>query len=330
MSNFFGGTHRRPRWRKADRDEGFAVHHVGRDFKIRRLSRRVGEVQVPKVGWVRFRWSRAVPGDVKSYRVTRDRAGRWHVSFPAPQPALGRKPTGAVIGIDRGVRTALVTSDGQHYRAPRISDRDAVRCLALQRRMARQQKGSRKREKTRQAINRITTRVTDRRKDWTEKVSTRLVVDHDLIVFEKLNVAGMTRRPAPKPDPERPGVFLPNRARAKAGLNRGILASCWGALAVRTEQKASASGSLVIYIDPRFTSQECRVCGHIASASRESQAEFRCVSCGHEDHADTNAAKNILARGFAVMASPCAHPGPRGLWPHQPEESAAATIRVAA
>ena len=158
-----------------------------------------------------------LPEKLGMARVTLDRSGRWHVSFPASQPALDRQPTGAVVGIDRGVRTALVTSDGQHYRAPRISDRQAARYLALQQRMARQQKGSRKREKTRLALARITAKVTDRRKDWTEKVSTRLVMDHDVIAFEKLNTRGMTRKPAPKPDPDQPGAFLPNRARAKAG-----------------------------------------------------------------------------------------------------------------
>ncbi len=116
-------------------------------------------------------------------RVTCDRSGRWHVAFPGPQPAVGRQPTGAVAGLDRGVRTALVTSGGQHYRVPRISDRRAARYLALQRRISRQQKGSRKREKTRRAMAAITVTVTDRRKDWAEKISTRLVRDHDLIVF---------------------------------------------------------------------------------------------------------------------------------------------------
>ena len=132
--------------------------------------------------------------------------------------------------IDRGVRTALVTSGGQHYRAPRISGRDAARYLGLQQRLARQQKGSRRRDKTRQAMAKITARVTDRRRDWAEKVSTRLVRGHDVIVLEKLNTKGMTRRPAPEPDPQRAGAWLPNRARAKACLNRGILAACWGIL----------------------------------------------------------------------------------------------------
>jgi len=317
----------KPSYRSKRGTQGFVI----RDTKVRRLNRNHAEVFVPKCGYVRFRLSRDLPADLGMARVTMDRAGRWHVSFQGPQPALDREPTGGAVGIDRGVRTALVTSDGQHYRVPRISDRRAARYLALQRRMARQQKGSRKREKTRRAMARITAKVTDRRKDWAEKVSTRLVEDHDLIVFEKLNVKGMTRKPQPKPDPEHAGNFLPNRRRQKAGLNRGILASCWGYLARRTEQKAAASGAAVTYVDPKHSSQECRSCGHIASSSRESQAVFRCVSCGHEDHADANAARNVLARGLAWLAVPAQAPGPRGVRPRKtPANGAAGTTRQAA
>ena len=103
-------------------------------------------------------------------------------------------------------------------------------------------------------------------------------------------------------------------------------------LATRTEQKAAASGAVVIYVDPKYSSQECRQCGHIASSSRESQAVFRCVACGHEDHADANAAKNVLARGLALLAVPAQAPGPRGVRPRKTpvNPGAAGTTRKAA
>jgi transposase len=295
----------RPRYRSKRGPQGFVI----RDTKVRRVTRRWGEVHVPKCGWVRFRWTRTLPADLGMARVRVDRAGRWHVAFPAPQPALARRPGGAPAGIDRGVRTALVTSGGQHYRAPRISGRRAARYLALQQQLSRQAQGSRRRDKTRQAMAQITAAVTDRRRDWAEKISTRLVKDHDLIVLEKLNTLGMVRKPKAKPDPDHPGGFLPNRARSKAGLNRAILGSCWGLLARRAEQKAAASGAAVIYVDPRFTSQQCHVCGHTAPGNRDSQAAFRCQQCGHGDHADLNAARNILARGLATMEVPAPAPG---------------------
>lgn len=330
--NFFAGTHGRPRWRKAARDEGFRITDFSFATQIQRLNRRWGQVKIPKVGWVRFRWSRAVPA-AKSYRVTADVTGHWHVSFPASQPASAGETTGKRVGIDRGVRTALVGSDGQHYRAPRISDRDAERYIALARKRARQKKGSAKREGTRLAMAKIAAHVADRRKDWAEKVSTRLVRENDLIVLEQLNIKGMTRKPAPKPDPDQPGTFLPNGARAKAGLSRGILASCWGTLAMRVEEKGAASGMTVIYVDPRFTSQQCHACGHTAKENRESQAVFLCAECGHEDHADRNAARNILARGLVAVGGeiPAHAPGHGAYRPRKSAQSAAAgTTRSAA
>src|ERR1035438_1657583 len=100
----------KPSFRSRRGTQGFIV----RDTKARRLNRRWGAVHVPKLGWVRFRWTRALPARLGMARVTRDGTGRWHVSFPAPQPAAEREPTGKTAGIDRGVRTALAASDGQH------------------------------------------------------------------------------------------------------------------------------------------------------------------------------------------------------------------------
>ena len=120
-------------------------------------------------------------------------------------------------------------------------------------------------------------------------------------------------------------AYLPNRRRQKAGLNRGILGSCWGLLATRTEQKAVASGAAVMYVDPKYSSQQCRRCSHVATENRESQAVFRCVACGHEDHADANAAKNVLARGLAFLDIPAQAPGPRGIRPQKTPVNPGAT-----
>jgi putative transposase len=333
MSAFFNPANpaRKPSYRSAKRGvQGFAVQLP----QVHRLNRRWGETQVPKVGWVRFRLSRPLPAKLGMPRVTLNRLGRWHVTFQGPQTAVARESSGGRVGIDRGVRTALVTSDGQHFRAPRISDRDARRYVALARKRERQKKGSVKRKRTVRAMAAITTRGAGRRKDWAEKVSTRLVREHDLIVLEKLDIRKMTRKPAPKPDPKVAGAFLPNRRRQKAGLSRGILAACWGTLAERLEQKAAASGVTVLYVDPCFTSQQCHVCGHIASENRESQAVFVCVECGHEDHADANAARNILARGLIATGGeiPAHAPGHGAYLPRQSlaTASAAGTTRSAA
>jgi transposase len=101
MANFHGGTHGKPSWRKEGRHEGFRIVAV-KPRRIRRLSRKIGEVWIPKAGWVRFRWSRAVPA-AKSYRVTYDPAGRWHIAFAAIPASIPAPGTGEIVGVDRGI-----------------------------------------------------------------------------------------------------------------------------------------------------------------------------------------------------------------------------------
>jgi putative transposase len=140
MAGYLGGTHNRPSWRKVGRDEGFRVVAV-RPGHVRRLSRRVGEVRVPKAGWVRFRWSRAVPPEVKSYRVTLDRAGRWHIAFAViPEPIVG-PGNGQTVGIDRGIVVSAALSTGEMLTAPGLSAGRNKRLRHLQRGLARAKRG---------------------------------------------------------------------------------------------------------------------------------------------------------------------------------------------
>jgi putative transposase len=284
---------RRPSWRKAIRDEGFRiVGRRGRQWDVRRLSRYVGEVWVPKIGWVRFRWSRPVPAHVKSYRVTMDRAGRWHVAFaaiPGPIPAPG---TGEVVGIDRGVTVAAALSTGELLRIPRLTPRERQRARRLQRKLARAKRGSNRRARVKLTLAKLRARETDRRKDWAEKASTDLTRRFDVIRVEDLQIQKMTR--SARGTWENPG----QNVRAKAGLNREILASAWGLLVRRLEDKAPGR---VEKTTPAFTSQRCSACGQVDGKSRESQAVFRCTACGYACHADVNAARNIAA-GHAVTA----------------------------
>ena len=283
----------RPSWRKAGRDEGFRITgRRGRQWDVRRLSRKTGQVWVPKAGWVRFRWSRAVPPDVKSYRVTMDRAGRWHVAFaaiPEPVPAPGN---GQAVGIDRGVAVAAALSTGEMLHCPALTAREQARLRRMQRTLARAKQGSNRRGRVRHAIARLRARERDRRKDWAEKASTSIARRFDLIRVEDLQIKNMTRSAkGTRNDPGR-------NVRAKAGLNRGILRSGWGLLVRRLEDKAPGR---MEKISPAFTSQRCSACGQVDRGSRESQAVFRCTACGFACNADINAAKNIAA-GHAVTA----------------------------
>jgi putative transposase len=289
--SYFNRTHRRPSWRKAGRNEAFRVVAV-KPGHVRRLSRKVGAIWVPKAGWVRFRWSRPVPEGVKSYRVTRDPAGCWHVAFamiPKPIPAPGN---GSIIGIDRGVAVSAALSTGELLTVPRLSSARQRRLVLLQRRLAHRRPGSGRRAQARLAIAKLKAREANARKDWCEKVSTDLSRRFDMIRVEDLRIRDMTR--SAKGTTEHPG----RNVRQKAGLNREIMASGWGLLILRLEDKALGR---VQRVQPGYTSQRCCACGYTDRRSRKSQADFRCIACGYTCNADVNAARNIAA-GHAVTA----------------------------
>jgi putative transposase len=267
MRNFFAGTHRRPSWRKAGVHEGF--RQVGlKPRHIEKVSRRYGRVWVPKIGSVRYRSTRAVRADVKSYRITRNRAGRWHIAFahiPDPIPGPG---DASVVGVDRGVAVSAALSTGELLHAPSLKPGEQMRLRRLQQRLARAKRGSNRRARTRLAIARLKAREADRRRDWVEKTTTDLARRFDTIRVEDLDVRAISRQG-------------------------------WGRLVARLDHKAAGR---IERVPAAYTSQRCSACGHIAPENRKSQAVFACVACkaGPCD-ADVNAARNIAA-GRAVPA----------------------------
>jgi putative transposase len=280
-----------PSWRRRGRSEGFRIVAV-RPQDIQRLNRRWVVVLVPKVGWIRLRLSRPVPA-AKSYRVTRDRAGRWHLAFAAVPSAIPAPGNGEVVGVDRGVAVSAALSTGELLTVSGLRPGERRRLRLLQRRQARQRKGSRRRERTKLNIARLRAREADRRRDWIEKTGTDLGRRFDLICVEDLDIRTMTR--TARGTIERPG----HNVRHKAGLNRSILASGWGRLVDRLKHKAPGR---IITVPATYTSQRCSACGHVASESRQSQTAFRCVACAWTGNADYNAARNIAAAGQVVAA----------------------------
>jgi putative transposase len=292
MRNFFNRTHRRPTWRKAGKDEGFRQVGV-KPRHIKRLSRRYGQVWIPKVGWVRFRWTRGIPATVKSYRVTLDRSGRWHIAFATIPESVPGPDDGSVVGVDRGVAVSVTLSTGELLRVPGLRAGESERLRRLQHRLARARRGSNRRARTRLAIARLRARQTDRRRDWVEKTTTDVARRFDTIRVEDLNLRAMTR--SARGTVECPGVNVAQ----KRGLNREIHRQGWGLLVARLKHKAAGR---LEFVPAAYTSQRCSDCGHVAPENRKSQAVFQCVACGAGPcDADVNAARNIAA-GRAVTA----------------------------
>jgi putative transposase len=187
----------------------------------------------------------------------------------------------------------LTTSDGEVVANPRFLAASAQVIADLERRKVRARAGSGNRKRIRRALAREWRKVRNRRRDFHHKTARALVLQCDVIALEDLNTAGMTKRPAPRPDPGLPGSFLANRARAKAGLNRAVLDTGWAQFTRILTDKAEEAGRRVVLVNPAGTSVGCHRCGR--RCSRPRQKIVICPVHGAID-ADVNGARNIAFR----------------------------------
>ncbi|MEU6997644.1 transposase [Nonomuraea sp. NPDC046570] len=298
-------------------DQEFARVPVpeGGKIAVERLNRRWGRAKLPKLGWVRFRWTKPLGGTVKNATVTRN--GRhWYISFliedEITTPERHAHP-GSGVGIDRGVAKVVTRSDGVLHHRTFVGLGELAHDAKLRRELARTKKGSKRRKRALARLAGLSRRVRHRREDFAAQTAHILATRFELIALEALKTKNMTTAVAPKPDPDNEGGFLPNGAAAKSGMNRALLDKGWYRIERAIRSKARSTGTHVITVNPAYTSQTCNPCGHTARENRESQAVFRCVACGHRAHADVNAAKNILAAGRAehMTARPAARVGAR-------------------
>lgn len=266
---------------------------------------RVTRVRLQGVGHIRVHRHRPIKGRVKTVSVKRE-GDRWYVVLACDQvPAEPLPSTGAIVGIDMGIASFATTSDGRHFPSPRRGKTSAEQLAQAQRDLARfpRRRAADRTKKHRAAavkVAKLHTKVRRGRLDHAHKTALTLVRDHDLIAHERLNIANMVKAPAPEPDPEQPGAYLPNGAAAKAGLNNSISDAGWGVFLGILAHKAESAGRVVIPVNPRNTSRTCPDCGHIAKESRLKQDKFRCVACSFTEHADVVGATNILRAGLAL------------------------------
>jgi putative transposase len=258
----------------------------------------VGRLHVQGVGDVRFRGTRrGIPGTAKTLTIRRE-GGRWRITvFCTDCEAEPLPPSHAAVGVDVGVTELVATSDGELYGNQRHLRRSLGGLADRQRIAAGRQRGSNRRRKAARQIGRMHRRIAHQRRDLAHQISRQLVNRYGTIVHEDLQIRNLVRRPKPRSNEE--GVFQPNGAAAKGGLNREILAAGWGQLLRYIGYKAEEAGRQVIAVDPRHTSQTCHHCGQVDPANRTA-AHFRRTGCGHVDHADVNAARNILRAGQAL------------------------------
>ena len=252
-----------------------------------------GKIWLPKRGsWLTLRrrgghpWPHGRPVRAVFKRIN----GKWRCTICVAIAAPERMDDGSVTGIDMNAGQ-VATDDGWTctIQAQPDTRRLTAREKRFNRRMQRQKKGSKRREKTRRRHARTKRRIAMQRRNRQHQVSHRL--RNGTVVVEDLQPKAMTR--SARGTLENPG----RNVKAKTGLNRVIRETGWGALRDMLAYKAPR----LISVNPANTSRECAACGHVAAASRPSQAKFQCVACGHTDNADLNAARNIRRRGLAQL-----------------------------
>ena len=295
-ANFFAGRSGYPSPRRRGVNDGFRFQ--GRECRVRRLNRNWGMIHLPKIGPVRFRWTRDVLGDVKNVTVSRDPLG-WHVSIACEvESEAPEKRAAEAVGIDRGVAHTLAFSDGTFADLPlerlRVLDR---RARKQARQVARCQRGSKRHGKAKARLARTKAKTARVRKHWIHERSAGLARRYGTVVTEDLKVANMTA--SAKGSVETPG----RNVRQKAGLNRSILDKGWGEFVRQLEYKLGWTAGVLIKVDPAYTSQTCPACGVVDPASRITRDCFVCRSCGYADHADVVGAKEILRRGLEKLAA---------------------------
>ncbi|MCX5010941.1 transposase [Streptomyces sp. NBC_00555] len=284
------------------RGHRLSVPFPGQAVEVRKLNRKWAEVRLPKVGWLRFRLSRAIGGTIRNATVSQDGNG-WHISFGVH---TGRKPDAPngkpTCGVDFGVAASAFVSTESTPRLmpPTLTASERKRLKALEQRKARQITYAKKhnggtyshRLRTTIAhIAKLTTRRANRRRDFTHKLTTDLAKSHGLIGIEDLRVRNMTA--SAKGTTETPG----KNVRSKAALNRSVLDNTPGERRRQLDYKTRMYGSVLVAVPPFHTSQTCAACGLVDPGSRKGCGRhFTCTRCGHEDDADHNASMEIEAR----------------------------------
>jgi putative transposase len=267
------------------------------------------KIYLPKLGWMRFFNSRLIPtGFTIKAATLRKRQDGWYISIRIEDktiPDYVKKPlneVNSILGCDLGITKLVHFSDRYQIDNPKFStNKKARRTLKIrQRRVNRQVKGSKNRKKAANKIGRFHKKITDKRTAYQWSVANTIVSRKvDAIALEDLNISGMLRRCKVKTD-EKTGRFLKNGQSRKKGLNRSISDASWSDLILKIEYLAVKQGKVVIKINPKYSSQECRNCGHTDKSNRDGE-KFICTECGYHEHADIGAAKTIRDRGFKIV-----------------------------
>lgn len=290
-TNFFAKRADFPRFKKKGQQDSFRYPDP-KQIKLDQVNRRLF---LPKLGWLRYRKSRNVLGDLKNVTVSQSH-GKWYVSIQTEREVEQPVPHGGSVGIDMGIARFVTLSNGAFY-APLNSFKqheDALR--KAQQVMSRKTKFSNNWKKAKARVQRIHARIGNTRRDFLHKTSTAISQNHAMVCIEDLQVRNMSKSAAGTV--QSPG----KQVHAKSGLNKAILDQGWFEFRRQLDYKLAWNGGQLIAVPPRNTSRTCPCCGHVAKENRQTQARFECVQCRFEENADVVGAINVLRAGLARFA----------------------------
>jgi putative transposase len=251
---------------------------------------------LPKLGWVRYRNSRAVLGEIKNITISQSN-GKWYASIQTEREVEQTAHlNNTLVGVDMGVSKFATLSTGEIFPPVNSFRAKQARLACYQRAMSRKTKFSKNWLKAKRKISKIHSTIANIRRDYLHKTSAAISKNHAVIVIEDLQVRNMSK--SAQGSSEKNG----RNVKAKSGLNKSILDQGWFEFRRQLEYKQAWLSGQVIAVPPQYTSQRCACCGHTAKDNRLTQSKFACLACGYTANADHNAAQNILAAGLAVIA----------------------------
>jgi putative transposase len=290
--NFFAKRADFPRFKRKGSGDAFRYP----DAKQIKLDQGNDRLFLPKLGWLRYRNSRDVLGEVRNVTVSQS-GGKWFASIQTQRDVEPPLPTvTTAIGIDVGIARFATMSDSSFIAPLNSFEKHQQRLARYQRRMSRKVKFSSNWKKAKARVQKIHTGIANARKDFLHKTTTTISQNHALVCIEDLQVRNMSR--SSKGSGEQPG----KKVVQKSGLNRSLLDQGWGEFRRQLGYKVAWNGGMLLAVPPHHTSQTCPACGHVTKDNRQTQAKFLCVECRYENHADVVGAINVLARGHRVLA----------------------------
>jgi len=289
-SNFFAKRADFPRFKKKGQGDSFRYP----DPKQIKLDQANNRIFLPKLGWLRYRNSRKVLGDLRNVTVSLS-GGKWFVSIQTEREVEQAIPRGGAVGIDMGIARFATLSDGTFYAPLNSFKRYETALRKAQQAMSRKTKFSNNWKKAKARVQRIHSRIGNVRRDYLHKASTAISKNHAMVCIEDLQVRNMSKSAAGTADA--PG----SNVRAKSGLNKSILDQGWFEFRRQLDYKLAWNGGHLVVVPPQNTSRTCPCCGHVSADNRPTQARFECVACGFEDNADVVGAINILSRGMQLL-----------------------------